>query len=137
MSHDHLKIRQSKSGKVVETQSAQLDNWDLTKTQFDSDTHLEDDTGHGGAAIIRQFVFKANPQTFKYNPPTKQDLFNHHLKQVEILLWNDGMKIMTNVSPQLTFNKKKTSYTIIVGAIPMRGQILPHGMTPKLLKEIV
>ena len=111
--------------------------WDAAKAQTQSDTHLEDDTGHGQAVIIRQFKFSANPQTFKHNPPSKQELFNYHLKQIEILLWQDGMKIMTDVQPQITFNKKMTQYTIIVGAVPMRGQILPHGMTPKLLKEIV
>lgn len=132
-----LDIRYKKSGKVVDTQSAQLNEWDLTKTQVDSETHLEDDTGHGGAAVIRQFVFKTNPQSFKHNPPTKQQLFNHHLKQIEIILWQDGMKIMTDVEPQLILNKKKTQYTIIVGAVPSRGQLLPYGMTPKLLKELV
>ena len=110
-------------------------DWHNESAEANSKVHLEDDTGHGGAAIIRQFKFTANPETFKRNPPSKQELFNHHLKQIEILLWQDGMKIMTDVAPQLVFNKKH--YTIILGAVPMRGQILPHGMTPKLLKEIV
>ncbi len=109
--------------------------WDVTRGKTESTTHLEDDVGSGKAAIIRQFTFSANPQTFKNCPPSKQELFNHHLKQVEILLWQDGMKIMTDVAPQLAFNKKKTQYTIIVGAIPARGQILTQ--TPKLLKELV
>ena len=117
--------------------AAESFKWEAARAETESTTHLEDDTGHGGAAIIRQFTFSANPQTFKHNPPSRQELFNHHLKQIEILLWQDGMKIMTKVAPQLTFNSKKTKYTIIVGALPMRGQILPHGMTPKLLKEIV
>jgi len=132
---DDLKIRHKKTGKVVETETGSVNNWDLAKTQAESETHLEDDTGYGGAAIIRQFSFKANPQTFKYNPPTKQQLFNAHLKQIEIFLMTDGLKIMPEVQPQLSFNKKKTAYTIIVGAVPRRGETLTQ--TPKLLKELV
>ena len=134
---EDLKITHKKSGKVVETQSAQLNEWDLTKTQVDSETHLEDDTGTGASAIIRQFQFKANPQTFRYNPPTRQELFNHHLKQIEIVLWQDGLKIMTEVAPQLIVNKKKTMYTIIVGATLQKGQVLPWDNKPKLLKDLV
>ena len=110
--------------------------WDAGRAQAESDTHLEDDTGHGGAAVIRQFTFAANPQPFATQPPTKQELFNYHLKQIEIMLWQDGLKMLTDVLPQLTFNKKKTHYTIIIGAVPQKGHILPMGMTPKLLKEI-
>lgn len=111
--------------------------WDAAKAEATSETHLEDDTGHGGVAIIRQFTFKTNPQKFREAPPTKQELFNAHLKQIEILLWQDGMKIMTNVEPRLTLNKKKTQYTIFVGALPMRGQMLPWDNQPKLLKELI
>ena len=106
--------------------------WDAAQSQVDSETKLEADTGVGKAAIIRQFTFKVNPQTFKNNPPSKQQLFNAHLKQVEILLWQDGMKIMTDVQPQLKVGKK--FYTIIVGAVPQRGQLLTQ--QPQLLKDI-
>lgn len=123
--------------KVDTDAPAESFKWDAAGAEATSDTHLEDDVGHGGAAIIRQFIFSANPQTFKHNPPTKQQLFNHHLKQIEILLWQDGMKIMTNVEPRLTLNKKKTKYTIFVGATPSKGQLLPWNNQPKLLKDLV
>lgn len=108
---------------------------DISKGEVHSDVHLEDDTGHGGAAIIRSFTFGVNREAFKNYPPTKQNLFNAHLKQIEIALWGDGMKIMTDVQPSIKFNKKKTQYTIIIGAKPQKGHLLLQ--TPKLLKELV
>ena len=60
-------------------------SWDTGRAQAESTTHLEDDTGHGQAVIIRQFKFSVNPLAFKHNPPSKQELLNHHLKQIEIL----------------------------------------------------
>lgn len=110
-------------------------SWDVNSIQTESETNLEQDEGTGGAVIVRQFIFSANPQTFKFHPPTKQELFNHHIKQLEMFLWKDGLKIMTNVEPRLIFNKKKTQYTIIVGAEPMRGQMLLQ--TPQTLTQIV
>lgn len=120
--------------KVDTNAPAEKFRWDEGRAQAESTTHLEDDTGYGKAAVIRQFTFKANPQTFSTQPPTKQELFNAHLKQLEIMLWQDGLKIMTDVAPQLAFNKKKTQYTIIVGALPQRGQLLTQ--QPQLLTEI-
>ena len=122
------------AGKIDTDAPAEKFAWDEGRAQAESTTHLEDDVGYGKAAIIRQFTFKTNPQTFKNEPPSKQQLFNAHLKQIEIMLWQDGMKIMTDVEPQLKMGKKK--YTIIVGAVPMRGQMLPSGVQPQLLKDI-
>lgn len=110
--------------------------WEAGQAETESQTKLEADTGHGQTAIIRQFKFKTNPQTFRNHPPTKQELFNAHLKQIEILLWQDGLKIMTDVEPTLTLSKRKQFYTITVGAIPMRGQMLPHDLQPMTLTEI-
>ena len=65
--------------------------WDVSQQQTkESETKLEQDVGSGQPAIIRQFMFKTNPQTWKSHPPTKQELFNHHLKQIEIWLWQDA-----------------------------------------------
>lgn len=111
-------------------------NWnDISKVEAKSETHLEDDAGVGDAAIIRMFEFGANPQAFKEHLPTKQELFNHHLKQIEITLWQDGMKIMTDVEPKLNINKAQTKYRIFVGAKPMKGHILSE--KPQTLSQIV
>lgn len=109
--------------------------WDAVQDQVQSDTYLEDDEGYGGAAIIRQFRFGANPLAFSQHKPTKQELFNSHLKQIELLLWKDGMKILTDVSPRIILESDGSGYAIIVGAKPQRGHILSK--TPNLLKDFV
>jgi|SRR5581483_2420709 len=109
--------------------------WNANQAEVESTTNLQDDTGHGGAAIIRSFTYGINPEAFKIHVPTKQELFNHHIKQIEITLYGDGLKIMTEVQPQIKFNRKMTQYTIIVGAQPMRGQTLLQ--TPQLLSDII
>ena len=53
--------------------------WDVAQQQTgESETKLEHDVGTGQTAIIRQFKFKTNPQTWRHDPPTAQQLFNHH-----------------------------------------------------------
>lgn len=106
--------------------------WDANQIEVQSDTHLEDDEGVGGAAIIRCFEFGVNPAAFKEHQPTTQQLFNSHLKGIEVMLWRDGMKIFNEVEPRIVFDK--TTYKIFVSAIPMRGHILRE--KPQTLSEI-
>lgn len=108
--------------------------WNASELQADSDTHLEDDEGVGGAAIIRQFEFAVNLEAFQNHPPSLQDLFNHHIKQIEVTLWTDGLKIMQDVEPRISFNKNKTKYRIWVGAKPQKGHILRE--VPQTLSQI-
>lgn len=108
---------------VIDTKDKAYD-YDIKQGEVHSDTHLEDDIGHGKSIIIRSFDFKANPQAFKERTPSKQELFNAHLKQIEIILWKDGLKIMTDVQPQLMLSKRRDGYRIVVGAEPEKGQII-------------
>lgn len=92
---------------------------DVSTVEVQSKTTLQQDEGEGGYVIIRTFTFGMNPEAFKEAKPTKQELFNYHLKGIEIKLWQDGWKIFPEVTPQLTFNLQKLQYSIIVGAIPI------------------
>lgn len=106
--------------------------WDVKAGEVHSDIKLEDDIGYGEAVILRTFDFKANPQTFKEHPPTTQELFNAHLRQIEIHLMKDGLKVYTEASPQIRISRDKTGYRIVVPAQPMRGHTLlerPHTLT--------
>lgn len=102
--------------------------------ETESKTKLEDDRGEGGVAIIRQFTFGINPQVFQERRPTKQDLFNHHIKGIETMLWRDGMKVMTDVEPQILIKQEAMQYEIFVGAEPMKGHILRE--RPQTLSQI-
>lgn len=121
------------SNELFGTQSQHSDvPWQASNVEVESDTKLEDDKGEGSAAIIRCFQFGTNPTAFKEHLPTKQELFNSHLKGIETMLWRDGLKIMTSVTPQIVIGK--TGYQIFVGAIPQKGHILHE--KPQTLSEI-
>lgn len=108
---------------------------DLTSIEVKSKTHLEDDQGGGGAAIIRMFEFGINPQAFKEMKPTLQELFNAHFKGIEVALWKDGLKVLPEVNPRIVLDERAMTYRIFVGAEPMRGHILRE--QPKTLTELV
>lgn len=122
-----------KEAKVIRQTDGKDHVWDAVQDQVESDTKLEHDEGYGGAAIIRRFTYGANPLAFKEHLPTQQELFNSHLKQIEIQLWKDGMKLMTDVTPRVRINDKKDGYEIIVGAKPQKGHLLTK--TPNLLRD--
>lgn len=100
------------------------DNYDVKQGEVHSDIKLEEDKGDGKTIVIRSFDFKANPLAFKERTPSKQELFNAHAKQIEILLWKDGLKVMPDVSPKLMLSKQRNHYRIVVGAEPAKGQLL-------------
>ena len=107
---------------------------DVQSLEAQSKTKLEDDTGHGNAAIIRCFDFAMNPQAFLEAKPTKQMLFNAHYKGIEVALWRDGMKVIPEVNPRIVVDEKAMKYKIFVGATPMKGHILTE--RPRTLSEI-
>ena len=107
---------------------------DVSSVETQSETRLEDDKGEGEATVIRCFTFGMNPQAFLERRPTKQDLFNYHLKGIEMALYADGMKVFDSVAPRLTFDVKKMQYSIFVAARPRRGYLLHE--RPQTLTEI-
>lgn len=108
-------------------------HYDLQNLEVQSTSHLEDDKGGGGAAIIRMFEFGMNPKAFAEYVPTKQELFNSHYKGIEMALWKDGMKVIPEVNPRIIVDNKAGNYKIFVGAQPQRGHTLTE--QPKTLSE--
>lgn len=106
----------------------------VDSVEAQSKTRLEDDPGIGNAAVIRMFEFGINPQAFKEAPPTRQDLFNAHLKGIEIALWKDGLKPIPEVNPRMTMDEKGGTYRIFIAASPMKGHILYE--LPQTLAQI-
>lgn len=72
------------------------------------------DPGKGKAWILRTFTFGINPAVKEI--PTKQQLFNSHVKQIEMMLWGDGLKFVYEVPPRIQVTKK--FYKIFVLAEP-------------------
>ncbi len=108
---------------------------DIQTVEVQSDTKLQDDKGEGGYAIIRKFTFGMNPKAFQEHPPTKQELFNYHLKGIEVMLWRDGWKVFDGSPPQLTLDWKKLQYSIFVAAIP-QNKFNTINAKPRTLAEI-
>ena len=121
----------SESQEVVEDGIA----WSANEIQAQSTTNIESDEGTGGVAIIRCFEFGANVESFRQKQPTSQELFNSHLRGIEILLWKDGMSIITEVEPRVVFDKENLKYKIFVGAKPAKGHILRE--KPQTLSEVI
>ena len=109
-------------------------DWYAQTLNTESETHLEDDTGTGDAAIIRMFEFKVNPEAFKIKKPTEQELFASHQGGITALLWRDGLTPLESVTPRITFTKGKKKYRIFIGAKPAKGHTLLE--RPKTLSEI-
>lgn len=120
----------------VKTQlhSNKQDTYDSSSVEAQSQTRLEDDRGEGEATVIRCFTFGMNPQTFIERRPTKQDLFNAHLKGIEMGLFADGLKVFDEVVPRLTFDAQKKQYSIFVAARPRKGYLLHE--RPQTLSQI-
>lgn len=116
-------------------------NWDAKSVEAQSETHLEDDEGHGHAVILRRFQFKINPDELTRHVlttggyPSKQDLFNSVFKFIEIKLWNDGLKVFPDQDPRVIVDDHYRSFDIFVASIPQKGQRLQE--EPKTLSELV
>ena len=126
----------AKFGGVDELGKVQMNEHehDVASVEAQSQTKLEDDQGIGDATIIRCFTFGMNPEVIIKHQPTKQDLFNYHVKGIEATLWKDGMKLYTEVAPRITFDMKKMQYSIFVAARPRNGYLLHE--RPQTLSEL-
>jgi hypothetical protein len=124
------------SDHVVQTTKAEVDGnvMDVTQGEVHSDVRFEDDLNEGKPVIIRSFDFKANPEAFAVRTPSGQELFNAHIKQIEVHLWKDGLQVMPDVKPQLKLAKNRSGYRIVVGAEQAKGHILSE--TPQSLMDL-
>lgn len=125
-----------KFGGIDELGQTQLNGHkhELSSVEAQSQTNLEQDQGEGIPVIIRCFEFGVNLEAFKDHLPTQQELFNSHLKGIEMHLWRDGMVLYDHVQPRIVFNKEKTKYQIFIAALPARGNVLLD--KPQTLSEI-
>jgi len=107
-------------GNIIEDK----ETWESEEIEAVSNTKLEDDDGTGNKYILRMFQFGINPEAFKNNPPTPQQIFNSHLKGIEAMLWADGLEIFYEVEPRLVFSKRKTHYQIFVTAKANKSNLI-------------
>ena len=100
-----------------------IDVGDDTKYEYASQLETDNvpliDPGGGGVAVIRVFTFKMNPD--KQHFPGKQKLFNTHAKQIETILWGDGLRPLESNPPRVIINNKGGFYQIFVPCIAAKG----------------
>ncbi len=88
-------------------------------TKYEYASNLEtpsirlEDPGIGKTVLIRAFDFKINPN-IKEIPLTKQEIFNHHARQIQTILWADGLKPLEDIAPRVILNEKDGFYHIFV-----------------------
>lgn len=92
--------------------------WEATEGEVHSDIHLEDDKSTGKAVVLKFFDFAANPEAFKRQLPTKEELFSQHKIQIERMLLSDDLKVFEEVAPKVLISKNKKFYRIIVAGLP-------------------
>lgn len=130
----------AKFGGVDELGKVQMDGHEHEASHIEAkseNAHLEDDHGEGAAVVIRCFTFQMNlekPELFIERNPSKQDIFNSHVKGIEKYLWKDGLTINDGVAPRITFDVKKFQYSIFVASRPARGYVLNE--RPQTLSQI-
>lgn len=112
-----------------------------TKYEYGSQLETEGvpliDPGGGPVNVIRVFTFKMNPANKDYS--NKQAIFSAHAKQIETILWGDGLRPLDNVLPRVILNSKKGSYQIFVPCGAAKGVIFSEKhRNPELLhKQLV
>ena len=72
------------------------------------------DPSTGKTVSIRVFEFKMNPDAVKNFPTDHQHLFNAHAKQIQTILWGDGLRPLDEFPPRVIIKKKERKYQIFV-----------------------
>ncbi len=112
------------------------DTYHAKTVSVDSETKLDEDKGEGEALTLRFFEFATNPEAFKKGLPTAQQLFQSHVKQIEIELWKDEWRPVEEIPPRVMFAKDKSHYRIVIAARPAKGSLLSRTAIPKTLMEL-
>ena len=108
-------------------------DWEGQEIEFHSDELKGGETG--SAVVMRFFTYRAIPEDFKRLPPTVQQLFDRHSKQIELELWKDGLKPIVEVQPRFMQSKDTKHYRFVIAASPLRGQMVNEA--PKTLSELL
>ena len=126
----------STDGELTPGEGIQIDK--DTKYEYASELSTDGvqliDPGGGPVNTIRVFTFKKNPE--KKYLPSKQTIFNGHAKQIEHILWGDGLRPLENVSPRVILNNKKGIYQIFIACEAAKGVLFSEkDRNPELLHK--
>lgn len=111
--------------------------WKAQEVGVNSNVPLVD-AGTGKEYVIRQFDFHFNPEIVKKvikkgYPVDKQSIFNAHWREIQLILWKDGLRAYEGVEPRMLIGKKK--YKIILVCEPKLGVMVAD--KAKTLQEVL
>lgn len=126
----------STDGELTPGEGIQVDK--DTKYEYASELSTDGvkliDPGGGPVNTIRVFTFKKNPEV--KHTLGKQAIFNSHAKQIETVLWGDGLRPLENVSPRVILNYKGGFYQIFVACEAAKGVLFSEkDRNPELLHK--
>lgn len=139
MAHKKAKIKNDPKELGVDTiikdKEGVIEDWSAKTVEAESDTKLDADIGTGQVLTLRHFFFKPNQEKFKKRVPSAQELFDSHVKQMEVEFWKDEWIPAHDVPPRLIFydkfkrpvshtSKKIEWYSFIIAAMPAKGSLL-------------
>lgn len=105
--------------------------YDVVEGEVHSDPIL--DKGVGRGIILRQFEYALNPNLPRDIKISKQDIFNSHQKQIEMMLWADGLVPLNEIhKTKVQISKSQKKYRIFVLCQPRQGVALSE--TPTKIK---
>lgn len=96
-------------------------------TTYDYGANLETDKapiidkGVGKQVLIREFLFKLNPDIKFAENIDRQALFNTHAKQITTILWADGLSSLETNPPRVIIDVSKGIYRIFVPCVARLG----------------
>lgn len=76
------------------------------------------DEGKGDKFILRHFEYALSPD-INADELDKQQLFNHHWKEIEMTLWEDGFTVVKEIDPRIVIQPDR--YRIFVTCRPRVG----------------
>lgn len=99
------------------------------------------DPGEGNMVSIRTFTFKMHPDRQRLGfPDNKQEIFNQHARQIQHVLWGDGLEPYTDTNPRVIIDRSKGIYQILIACIAKKGVLFssmnkPVNLSEQLAKE--
>lgn len=135
-SGDKVHTMKTDNGSLGESFSIHDENkhkWEGQEVQVNSDPII--DPGTGETVLMRVFDFGANPENLKRDKPTKQQIFDSHIKQIQTMLWSDGLEPMKELNPLIQVSKKKEKYRIILWCRARSG--VTWADSPLNLRDII
>lgn len=134
-SGDKAHTMKSDNGSLGESFSTHDDkySWEGQEVQVNSDPVI--DPGTGETVLMRVFDFGANPEALKRDKPSKQQIFDNHIKQIQTMLWSDGLEPMKELNPLIQVSKKKEKYRIILWCRARAGVVWSD--KPQNLQDIM